>query len=284
MDQLTEGMVSRLILIGIEAPDPATGARLSRETARRLRMAPEFAMVSNGEAIGDERDREFLFTHRYLLSPAVTAERFSEAGLHAAISESIDLLASPAGLMVKSLLPRDPTGELIQILNQQDSGARPSVVEGVWASRDGTRALLLAQTRANGSDTDGQERALGAIHRAFDEATAAERAAAGSFRLLLSGPGVFSVSTRKTIHDDVMRLSAFGLVGIVGLLLIVYRSLAGARPESVARDIRRARRHRCGKPRIRSRPRPHTGVRHNDDRRGRGLLDLPPGSIDTAGA
>ncbi|MDQ2962988.1 MAG: MMPL family transporter [Pseudomonadota bacterium] len=225
VDQLTEGAVSRLILIGIEAPDSATRARLSRELARRLRAAPEFTLVNNGESVGTDRDREFLLTHRYLLSPAVTADRFSEAGLRAAIGESIDLLASPAGLMLKSLLPRDPTGELIALLNLQQSDTRPAVADGVWASRDGTRALLLAQTRASGSDTDGQQRALATIRAAFDEATAADRAAARPSRLLLSGPGAFSVSSRKTIRDDVARLSAVGVLGIVGLLFVVYRSL-----------------------------------------------------------
>ena len=225
VDQLTEGAVSRLILIGIEAPDTATRARLSREIARRLRTMPEFTLVNNGESLGTERDRDLLFTQRYLLSPAVTADRFSEVGLRAAIGESINLLASPAGLMLKSLLPRDPTGELIQLLNLQESDARPAVADGVWASRDGTRALLIVQTRASGSDTDGQQHALATIRRAFDEATEADRAAARPSRLLLSGPGVFSVSSRKAIRDDVARLSTVGVIGIVGLLFVVYRSL-----------------------------------------------------------
>lgn len=221
VDQLTEGAVSRLILIGIEAPDAATRARLSREMARRLRSVPEFTLVNNGESAGTDRDREFLFAQRYLLSPAVTADRFSEAGLRAAIGESIDLLASPAGLMLKALLPRDPTGELVAIVNRQEADTRPAVGDGVWTSRDGARALLLVQTRAHGSDTDGQQRAVTAIGTAFDEAAGADRAAAG---LLLSGPGVFAVKSRKTIRDDVKRLSIAGIVGIVGLLLVVYRS------------------------------------------------------------
>ena len=225
VDQLTEGAVSRLILIGIEASDTATRARMSREVARRLRNTPEFTLLNNGESLGTERDRDLLFTQRYLLSPTVTAERFSEAGLRAAIGESIDLLASPAGLMLKSLLPRDPTGELIQLLNLLESDARPAVADGVWTSRDGTRALLIAQTRANGSDTDGQQRALATIRRAFDEATEADPVGARPSRLLLSGPGMFSVSSRKTIRDDVARLSTVGAIGIVGLLFVAYRSL-----------------------------------------------------------
>jgi predicted exporter len=224
VDQLTEGAVSRLILIGIEAPDAATRARLSRELARRLAAMPEFALVNNGEATSMERDRAFLFDRRYSLSPAVTAERFSERGLRAAIGESIDLLASPAGLMLKSLLPRDPTGELVALVNARQGDSGPMIADGVWASRDGTRALLFAQTRANGSDTDGQQHALATIRRTFAEVAQGDAAAAPESRLLLSGPGVFSVASRNTIHDDVVRLSAIGVAGIVLLLLVVYRS------------------------------------------------------------
>ena len=110
-------------------------------------------------------------------------------------------------------------------MNPQESDTRPAVADGVWVSRDGMRAVLLAQTRASGSDTDGQQRALETIRRVFDEVTAADPAAARASRLLVSGPGVFAVSSRKTIRDDVARLSTFGVIGIVGLMLVVYRSL-----------------------------------------------------------
>jgi predicted exporter len=224
IDQLTEGAVSRMILIGIEGPDPTTRATLSRETAKLLRASGEFALVNNGDSAGGDRDRDILFNHRYVLSPAVSADRFSEAGLRAAISESIDLLASPAGLMLKTLLPRDPTGELVQVLGSQDLGALPSSANGVWVSRDGTRAVLVAQTRASGSDTDGQQHALATIKLALDHALEASGIGTSQVRLLLSGPGVFSVTSRETIREDVKRLSAIGVISIVGLLLIVYRS------------------------------------------------------------
>lgn len=222
VDQLTQGAVSRLILIGIDAPDAATRALLSRELAQRLRASPEFKLVNNGEASRTERDREFLLAHRYVLSPAITVDRFTEPGLRAAIGENIDLLASPAGLMLKSLLARDPTGELIQLLSQQQSDARPAAADGVWTSRDGARALLIAQTAASGSDTDAQQRALTTIERAFDAVTAG--ATTRSSRLLLAGPGVFSVASRNTIHDDVARLAGVSIAGIVGVLFVVYRS------------------------------------------------------------
>jgi len=41
-----------------------------------LRKDSQFSSVNNGAAVAGQRDREFLFQHRYLLSEAVSAERF----------------------------------------------------------------------------------------------------------------------------------------------------------------------------------------------------------------
>lgn len=222
MDQLSDGLASRLILVGIEGADAPTRARLSRQVAQQLRADTAFVSVNNGEPVNAERDRAFLFDHRYLLSPAVTPERFGADGLQAALSDSIDLLASPAGLLVKSLLPRDPTGEMVQLLEQLNSGTQPQLVEGAWASRDGTRALMLMQTQASGSDTDAQQRAMDAIRQAFDQAPGATAAA----QLVMTGPGVFSVTSRDTIKTQVSRLSVISLALIATLLLLVYRSFS----------------------------------------------------------
>jgi predicted exporter len=220
LEQIRNGLASRLILVGIEGADASTRAMLSKQIARRLRADPAFVTVNNGEPVSAERDRAFLFNNRYLLSPAVTPARFSVDGLHAALSDSIDLLASPAGLLVKSLLPRDPTGEMVQLLDQLNSGTRPQRIDGAWASRDGTRALMLLQTRASGSDTDAQQRAMAAIRQAFDTAAGATP----STRLVMTGPGVFSVTSRDTIKGQVSRLSIISVVLIATLLLLVYRS------------------------------------------------------------
>lgn len=219
-DQITEGLASRLILVGIEGADAPSRARLSKQVAQRLRADPAFASVSNGEPVNTARDRDFLQANRYVLSPAVTPARFSEQGLHEALGESIDLLASPAGLMAKALLPRDPTGEMVQLLGQFNAGSQPRQVEGAWASRDGQRALLLLQTRAAGSDTDAQQHAMGLVRQAFDAAAGQSGAS-----LVMTGPGVFSVTSRDTIESQVSRLSLVSVVLIAGLLLLVYRSV-----------------------------------------------------------
>ncbi|MGA7537647.1 MAG: hypothetical protein WBW93_02640, partial [Steroidobacteraceae bacterium] len=180
VEQLRQGVASRLIIVAIDGADEAVRARLSQALARRLRTEPQFTAVENGDAAAAQKDEAFLFAHRYLLSRTVRPERFSVAGLRAAISNSIELLASPTGMLMKSLLPSDPTGEMMTLLDQLTGTLSPRSADGVWVSREGARALLLVRTRAAGSDTDGQQRAMQAIRAAFDEALASEPRASGA--------------------------------------------------------------------------------------------------------
>jgi predicted exporter len=227
VDQLRDGPASRLILMALERGDAATRARVSIAMVESLRKDSRFSSVNNGEAAADQRDREFLFQHRYLLSESVNAKRFSASGLHAAIEEAIDNLASPAGLLFKSLLPRDPSGELLSIIDQLSRAPAPQSRDGVWVSADGSRALAVAQTAASGSDSDAQSTAIEAIRAAFAAAAGGSRQApAEAVQLRLSGPGVFAVAARAKIERAAVRLSIASGILVVALLLAVYRSMS----------------------------------------------------------
>jgi predicted exporter len=226
IEQLRTGPAAHLILVALEGADARTRARLSVQLAQALRSDPRLLSVNNGDATSLERDREFLFRHRYLLSETVTPQRFTVAGLHQAIAESLDLLASPEAALLKPLFTRDPTGEMLGILQALGPGRGPRTTEGVWSSRDGARALLIVQTRAAGSDTDAQQAACEAIRRAFASSLAAIPAAdRRGTALLMSGPPVFAVASRTIIKGEVIRLSGVSAALIALLLLSVYRSL-----------------------------------------------------------
>ncbi len=233
VDQLRDGPASRLILIALEGGGAEDRARLSAAMARRLRQGPEFDGINNGESLAADRDREFLFQHRYLLSDAVDSQHFSVAGLRAAIADTIENLESSAGFALKSLIPRDPTGEMLRIVDQLAATQGPHTQGGVWVSQDGARTLLVAQTAAPGSDTDAQERALDAIRAAFNASldasahggAAADGAPGSSIHLRTSGPGVFAVAARAKIKQAAMRLSIISSILVVGVLLTVYRSV-----------------------------------------------------------
>lgn len=220
MDQLRDGIASRMILVGIEGSDVVSRAAISRKMSQALRQDAQFLAVNNGEAVTLARDREVLFRYRYLLSPNITPERFTADGLRDALIESLDRLASPAGLLMKELLPRDPTGEMLNLIDLMDNGRQPHQVEGVWASGDGKTALLLLQTRAAGSDTDAQQHAMLAVQAAFDRAVQG----ISSAQLHMTGPGVFSVISRNTIKHQVRVIFIVSSLLIAALLLAVYRS------------------------------------------------------------
>ena len=246
VDQLRHGALSRVMLIGIDATTgvrpqlsgsdtgvtsddkrgltPVVTSALSRALADALAHDSHFAGVANGATGGFEREREWLFAHRYVLSPAVTPERFSEGGLRAAIGNTLGLLASSAGLAIKSLITRDPTGETLVLLETLQPAQSPRLVDGVWASADGRRAVLLARTRASGADIEAQAQALAALETAFEAARKKVGPAAANARLIVTGPGVFSVRARAMIEHDVVRLTTLSAALVIALLLAVYRS------------------------------------------------------------
>ena len=219
VEQLRDGVVSRLILIGIEGDAPAALAETSKRLAARLRKDERFAAVNNGEDVGSEKDREYLWRNRYLLSPAVTPEHFTVPALRDALEDDLQLLGSPAGALLRKILPSDPSGELLRLVSEFEGQAKPARQDGVWFSQDGKRALLVAQTRAAGYDIDAQERAVALIRGAF-----AEAAGASGARLLLTGPGVFSVNTRENIKGDATKFSLIATTLIAAMLLFLYRS------------------------------------------------------------
>lgn len=206
VDQLRRGLVSRLILLGIDGADPATRADLSKSLAARLRANPAFVAVENGQAVNAQSDERLLFQYRYVLS-ATTEAQFTAPGLHRAIADSIDHLASPMGQNLKALLPSDPTGALLDLVQDLAPGRGPERDHGVWAAAGVPRALLLVQTRAQGTDTDALEAAMTTIR---DEFALAQRHCGASARqatLVMSGSGVFAVQSRALIKRAVERVS-----------------------------------------------------------------------------
>ena len=223
VDQLRRGLVSRLILVGIDGADAATRADLSKSMTARLRVDPAFVAVENGQPLNAQRDEQLMFQYRYVLSPN-TASQFSVLGLHRGITDSIDRLASPMGQSLKALFPTDPTGALLDLMQDLSPGQGPERDHGVWAAAGAPRALLLVQTRAQGTDTDALQEAMTTIRDDFAKAQRQGDAGARQATLVMSGPGVFAVQSRALIKRAVERVSLLGAVLIVSLLLLVYRS------------------------------------------------------------
>ena len=219
LDQLRTGVASKLVLIGIEGGSATTRGEASMKLARALRDSRLFDAVHNGDNTGFEATGRFLFEHRYVLSPAVDAERFTVAGLRAAIDDTTALLGTPAGVAIKPLIWRDPTGETVRMAEAMLPAQSPRSEAGVWVSRTAARAVLVATTHAEGSDLDAQERALQQVRTSF---SALAGAGADTLTLVTSGTPTFAVASRTQIKAEVERLALFGGVAIIVLMLAAF--------------------------------------------------------------
>lgn len=229
VDQLREGVVSRLILLAVDGASPDTLAALSKAMAGDLRRDAAFGLVADGDQAAFARDRDLLWRNRYLLSPAVVPGHFSPTALHAALGADVQLLGSDIGMLAKQTIAADPTGEMLRLIEEFTGQAHPATHDGVWMSPDGSRALLMVQTVAAGFDLDAQEQAILRIDAAFAAARRAVPAdmqtQAAKARLIATGPPVFAVQTRARMKADVTRLSLLATLLVAAILLFAYRSV-----------------------------------------------------------
>ncbi len=218
VDQLRDGVSGRLILLAISGDRVEQRARISQALATCLRESGQFSLVANGTP-PPPAQLEWLMQRRYLLSVGLSPETFSEAGLRLVLEDSLQLLGSPVGAAIKAWLPRDPSGEMRTLVLSLMGTQSPNTQHGVWFSRDGAQALLLAYSVAPGLDARAQQQAIEAIHRAFDAARSQSSAT-----LLLSGPAVFTAQSRASIEQAATLLTLISTLLVTLILAWTYRA------------------------------------------------------------
>ena len=217
MDQIGEGPGTRLLLLAIEGAPTERLAALSRGLADALRNDTHFDDVINGAFDPSALDPKWL-PYRYLLAPTLDRHALDAAYLADQLSQRVEDLASPAATLLKPLLPRDPTLETLALAERWSPPKPPAMRDGVWFSSDGA-ALLLAETRGAGFDPAAQGEAISALESAFHRLPAADGA-----RLVISGPGYFSVLINAKTRGEADRIGAVSTIGFILLLLLAYRS------------------------------------------------------------
>ena len=216
MEEARSGAATGLVLIGLEGAEPAALARISKAMQAALPGTGLFQMVAGGAS---PVDQALLFNHRYALSPATTAEAFTEAALRADLERLLGQLRSSMAPLAAQYGMADPPGAFLALLRGWAGSTTVKMIDGAWFAPDGSRALLLARTRAGGMDIPAQEAALGAIQAAFAAANP------GAARLLLAGPAVFARDAARAIRTDVERISIVSTLMVLGLLWWRFRSL-----------------------------------------------------------
>lgn len=219
LDEIGEGPASRVLVIALEGAPPEELADASRALVESLSSNQHFRLIANGELSLDAIPGELL-SYRYLLSPTLDKQPLDAKYLHSELVARGRDLSSPAGAFLEPWLPRDPTLELLKVLQRWQPMQEPNRQFDVWFDGEGRRALLLAQTKAAAFDPDQQRLALAELQQAF-----ATIAAGAQMKLAVSGAGKFSVMMEERTRGEAQALGAAATVGMILLLLIAYRGV-----------------------------------------------------------
>ncbi|MEO8010881.1 MAG: xanthomonadin transporter, partial [Dokdonella sp.] len=185
----------------------------------RLTVDPHFSQVANGAFDTGVLDDDLL-PYRFLLTDTFDQHPLDADVLADELSQRVEDMGSPAASLLKPLLPRDPTLEIMKLAERWSPPKPPVMREGVWFSAD-DEALLLVQTRAAGFDPASQGEAIAAIEAAFSALADANDAS-----LALSGPGYFTVLVNTSTRAESEWLGRLSTIGFIVLMLLAYRSVA----------------------------------------------------------
>ncbi len=96
------------------AQSDAQLAALSQGLGAALKNDRRYSQVLNGSFDLGALDASLL-PYRYLLSPTLDTQPLDEAYLADQLQQRLDDLSSPAASLLKGLLPRDPTLEVLKL-------------------------------------------------------------------------------------------------------------------------------------------------------------------------
>ncbi len=232
LEEVSEGPAAKLLLVAISGAAPEALAASSQKLSAALRSDPAFGFVSNGEQRLDMVP-DALLPYRYLLSPTLDTQPLDTDYLHQQLQEREQDLASPAATLLTPLLPRDPTLELLKVLESWEPAQQAQQLFDVWFNKEGNAALMIVQTRGAGFDPAGQKLAIDALRRHFEAVRTVP-----AMQLTVSGSGAFAVTMQARSEADARLAAILDSVGMVLLMLLAYgsprRVLLGALPLATA--------------------------------------------------
>lgn len=231
---ITSSELNRTITMTIAAPDASVAARSALALARHLQARRDVAWVTAGPDESLQQGfYEAYFPHRFGFvtdDRAALAEAFSNDALRDRARRLKEQLGSPTGTFVRRIAPEDPWLLFLDHVERLRSALQGdlSVHEGAFVSgcdderpEAGCFGVVLATSAFSPFDV-ALSRHLGfAIDAAFDEVNDAE---GGVLRLERAGVHRLAVSSEATIRGDIERVSMAGSIGVIALMLWLFRS------------------------------------------------------------
>ena len=135
LEQMKSGVASRIVLIGLSGAPEDKLAEASRALAAGLRNSGLFATVQNGAEEGLRAEREALMAHRYVLSPALSPERFSASMTPSSIATMFFMSTAPRPQTMPST--RSPPN------GSRDHASASTGTTSMWLSRISGGSVLL---------------------------------------------------------------------------------------------------------------------------------------------
>ncbi|MCB9602628.1 MAG: MMPL family transporter [Sandaracinus sp.] len=237
---ITSSELNRTITLTIAAPDASQAARAALALAEKLRAREDVSWVTAGpdESL-QQAFYEAYFPHRLGFvsdDEAALATAFSEDALRERARRLRAQLASPTGTFVRRIAPEDPwllfldhVDRLREALQGDLAVHEGGFVSGCDEGDAGCFGVVLA-TSAFSPFEVARSRTLDA---AIDEAFAEVRGDA-PWTLERAGVHRLAVRSEATIRGDIERVSMAGSIGVVLLMLLLFRSprllLLGALP------------------------------------------------------
>jgi predicted exporter len=217
LNELGEGPASRILVVALSGAPSDQLAAASRMLTASLAAKPEFRLVANGE-ISLDSIPDALWSYRYLLSPTFDARSLNAENLRTDLTARIRDLSSPAGAFLEPIVQRDPTLEVLKLLEYWQPSQQPRREYDVWFDRSGKTALLLVESKAPAFDPDGQQAALDLIRKEFDVVRAETNA-----QIEVSGVGVFSALMKNRTQNEAQWLGGIATLAMIVLLCVAYR-------------------------------------------------------------
>ena len=221
--QLDNGASSRLVFIALTGLSPESLAEASRTMTDKLAASPVFRSVVNTASELSEIGLQFVIENRYLLSHKDLSGAFTTEGFREALAERVEGLTSVASSIEREHLRRDPTGEVIALLEdwqgKLSKHRRPEQLHGLWFSADHKRTLILAEIDTKVTRLESQIEAISAVRSAYDSL------GDDNLEMILTGPAAFAVESGEDIRSDVRLLTWVAVVFVTLFLWLVYRSL-----------------------------------------------------------
>lgn len=221
--QLDNGASTNIILLAFSGLPSARLAEFNHDVVEKLKTSGTFDKVVNGASESSDEILSFLEKYRYLLTRNNLAEQFSIPGLKSALNARLDGLYSSSAALEKRFLRKDPTGEILDLLeNWQGRVSRhkkPEELHGVWFSENHQRTLILIEVGADITQMENQEAVVEEIRSTLNDMKPP------GLNVIMSGPTLFSVESAQNIREDIKTLSMMAVLLVALFIWAAYRSI-----------------------------------------------------------